>query len=136
MTRSHRATILAANRKLLVEGDLDSVEQFFDTAYVAHSTGKRFAGGHAWIRRFVRELKSAFPDVRVEVEILAKDRDRVAWQRTFSGRQRGAYKGFPPTDRRIVWRDMVVSRFRDGRIAEEHVITDLAEQLLRARPHR
>ncbi len=34
---------------------------------------------------------------------------------------------------RISWRDMVTSEFRDGRIAEEWVATDLAERLLLAR---
>jgi hypothetical protein len=37
--------------------------------------------------------------------------------------------------RRIVWRDMVTSRFRDGLIAEEWAISDLAERLLLARKH-
>jgi hypothetical protein len=59
--------------------------------------------------------------------------DRVAWQRTLRGIQQGDYKGFPATGRLIVWRDMVTSRFRDGLIAEDWVITDLAERLLRAR---
>jgi hypothetical protein len=41
--------------------------------------------------------------------------------------------GFPATGRPIVWRDMVTSRFQDGRIAEDWVLTDLAERLLLAR---
>ena len=47
--------------------------------------------------------------------------------------QQGAYAGFPASGRVIVWRDMVTSVFRDGRIAEEWVISDLAEQLLGSR---
>jgi predicted ester cyclase len=41
--------------------------------------------------------------------------------------------GFPATGRRVVWRDMIVSRFVDGVIAEDWVVTDLAERLLLAR---
>ncbi|HKB16995.1 MAG TPA: ester cyclase, partial [Planctomycetota bacterium] len=79
---------------------------------------------------FLGGLRRGFPDLQVEVEILVEGKDRVAWQRTVRGTQRGAYKGFPASGRRIVWRDMVTSRFRDGRIAEDWVITDLAERLL------
>jgi hypothetical protein len=43
------------------------------------------------------------------------------------------FQGFPATARKIVWRDMIVSRFADGRFLEEQVVTDLAERLLRAR---
>ncbi|MCL4865617.1 MAG: ester cyclase [Gemmatimonadales bacterium] len=41
--------------------------------------------------------------------------------------------GFPATGRPIVWRDMVTSRFVDGRIVEDWSISDLAERLLLAR---
>jgi predicted ester cyclase len=41
--------------------------------------------------------------------------------------------GFPATGHRILWRDMVTSRFEDGYIAEEWVVTDQVERLLLAR---
>ncbi len=66
-------------------------------------------------------------------KILVEGKDRVAWQRTLRGAQQGAFKGFPASGREIMWRDMVTSRFRDGLIAEEWVVTDLAERLLLAR---
>jgi hypothetical protein len=78
-------------------------------------------------------LQRAFPDLQIEVEILVEGKDRVAWQRTLRGTQQGDFMGFPPCGRQIVWRDMVTSRFRDGLIAEDWVITDLAERLLLAR---
>jgi predicted ester cyclase len=69
----------------------------------------------------------------VEDEILAQGKDRVAWQRTVRATHQGNFKGFAATGRRITWRDMVTSRFRDGLIAEDWVMTDLAERLLLAR---
>lgn len=133
MARSLAATVAAANSALMVNGNLDAVGEFFTPDYVAHATGEDLTGGHEAIRRFVGALRRAFPDLRLEVEILLESGDRVAWQRTFRGTQRGDYKGFPATGREVVWRDMVTSRFRDGRIAEDWVITDLAERLLLAR---
>ena len=56
-----------------------------------------------------------------------------SWQRTHRGTHKGDFRGFPATGRRIVWRDMIVTRFRGGLIAEEWAISDLAERLLRAR---
>ena len=78
-------------------------------------------------------LRRAFPDIGLEVVILVEGKDRVAWQRTLKGTHLGAYKGFPGSGRVIVWRDMVISQFRDGFIAEEWVVTDLAERLLLSR---
>lgn len=132
MSRSMASRIEAANAALLANGDVDAVDRFFAPDYVAHGTGRDMAG-HGAVRRLVGMYRRAFPDLRVEVEILVKARDRVAWQRTIRATHKGDFKGFPATGRRIVWRDMVTSRFRDGLIAEDWVISDLAERLLRAR---
>jgi predicted ester cyclase len=67
------------------------------------------------------------------VEILVEGVNRVAWQRTLQGTHQTAFKGFPGSERNIVWRDMVTSQFRDGLIVEEWVVTDLAERLLLSR---
>ena len=77
--------------------------------------------------------RRAFADLKVEVDILVESKDRIAWHRTLRATHKGNFKGFPATGRLIVWRDMVTSRFRDGLIAEEWLITDLAERLLLAR---
>jgi steroid delta-isomerase-like uncharacterized protein len=131
MGRSLASKIEAANSALLVDGNVDAVGEFFTPDYVAHGTDKGMAG-HGAIQRFVSTYRRAFPDLQVAVEVLARTKDRVAWQRTLRATHKGDYKGFPATGRRIVWRDMVTSRFRDGLIAEDWVITDLAERLLLA----
>ena len=125
--------ILAANTALLAKGKLDSVGEFFAKDYAAHLTDQDMTGGHDAIRKFVELYRQAFPDLEVDVKILVEGKDRVAWQRTLRGTHKGDFKGFPATGRAIVWRDMVTSRFRDGLIAEDWSISDLAERLLVAR---
>ena len=133
MPRSLATLIETANERLLVEGDLDTIPETFAKGYVAHSTRGDPIRGHKAIGRWVRAIRKAVPELRVEVEFLVQGRGRVAWQRTLTGKQDGPFKGFPATGRKLVWRDMVTSRFEDGLIAEEWVVSDLAEQLLRAR---
>jgi len=133
MSPSPASRIRTANAALLAEGEVDSIGEHFTPGYVAHLTGRDAIRGHGAIRRYVRALRRSFPDLRVEVEILVEGRDRVAWQRTLRGTHRAAYAGFPATGRRIVWRDLLASRFEKGRIAEEWAVSDLAERLLRAR---
>jgi len=133
MDPSLASRIQAANSALIAGGNLDAVAEFFTPDYVAHLTDQDLTGGHGAIRRFLGELQRAFPDLQAGVEILVEAQDRVAWQRTLRGTHQGDFKGFPASGRPIVWRDMAISRFRDGLIAEDWVITDLAERLLLAR---
>lgn len=127
------STIEAANATLIVEGHLDRIGEFFAVDYVAHLTDGDTAVGHDAIRTAIGLYRRAFPDLQVHVDILVEAGDRIAWQRTLRGTQQGAFKGFPATGRSVVWRDGVTSRLVDGLIAEEWVITDLAERLLLAR---
>jgi len=133
MDRSLASKIRAANVALIANGNPDAVGEFFTTDYVAHLTDRDMEGGHDGIRRFLGMLQHAFPDLQIEVEILVEGENRVAWQRRLRGTHQGDFMGFPASGARIVWRDMVASRFRDGLIAEDWAISDLAERLLLAR---
>ena len=133
MPQTPAAIIRSANADLLVEGDLDAAEKYFTTGYVAHVTDRDLEGGRDGVRRFVTQLRRAFSDIRVEVDVLAEAGDRVAWMRTFRAKHTGDFMGFPATGRPIVWRDMLASRFEGDQIAEEWAVSDLAERLLRAR---
>jgi predicted ester cyclase len=133
VARTNTATIEAANSVLIVKGNLNEVSEFFAPDYVAHVTGQNFTGGHDVVKKIVRTYRRAFSNIEVEIEFLVKAKNRIAWQRTLRAKQTGAFKGFPATDRIITWRDMITSEFRDGLIAEDWVVTDLAEKLLLAR---
>lgn len=127
------ARIRAANTALLADGDMDAIGSFFAPDYVAHLTDSDMDGGHEAVRSFLTKIRRAFPILEFEIAILVEGKDRIAWQRTLRGTQKGAFRGFPASGRKIVWRDMVTSRFRAGLIAEDWSITDLAERLLLAR---
>lgn len=133
MSRSYASRIEAANSALIVNGDFGAIGKFFRPDYVAHLTDQDMTGGHEVVRKIVIAYRRAFRDFQIEVKILVKAKDRVAWQRTLRATHKGNFKGFPATGRPIVWRDMVASRFQGGLIAEDWVITDLAERLLLGR---
>jgi predicted ester cyclase len=133
MARSKTATIRSANTSLIVNGGLEAVGDFFAPDYVVHVTGQDVTGGHGVVKKIVQAYRKAFSEIEVDVEILVEAKNRVAWQRTMKARHTRAFKGFPATGLPIVWRDMVTSEFRDGLIAEDWVVTDLAEKLLLGR---
>ena len=132
MRESLALRITEANAAILVHGNLDAIPEFFAPDYVAHVTEDDVTGGHSAIRGMVQRWRRAFPDLSAEIEILVEGPDRIAWQRTLRATHDGDYMGFPATGLKLAWRDMVTSRFQDGLIVEDWVITDLAEQLLRA----
>lgn len=126
------ARIRDANAAVLAQGRHDAIADFFAAGCVVHVGGQSMTG-HAAVAAAVDALRRAVSELHVAVEILVEGGDRVAWLRTCEGLQTGAFKGFPASGKPLRWRDMVVSRFEAGLIAEEWVVTDLAERLLLSR---
>lgn len=122
-----------ANQRLIAKGEHNAVQEYFSPDYVAHLTDQDVVGGHKVVRSLLELYQRAFPHPQIQVEILVEGTDRVSWQRTLRAKHQGAFKGFPASGREIVWRDVVTSRFENGLIAEEWVISDLAERLLLSR---
>ncbi len=117
--------IQAANEQLLNQGNLAKLEEFFSAEYVNHSFGR----GIEPIRGFLEGMRTAFPDLRVEVEILLEQDDMVAWRRTHRGTFKADLAGTKATGREVVWHAVVISRVKDGRIVEEWGLGDFADQV-------
>jgi predicted ester cyclase len=123
-----------ANEKLLGQGNIDVVDEIFAHNYIVHARGKEYKG-HEFIKRFARQLRSAIPDIRVlKVEFLNQAGQTIAWQRTLSGTHKANMMGISPTGLIVEWRDMVITRFEDEKIAEEWAVSELAGQLLLQHP--
>ena len=134
MAKSNEERIRFANDEILGKGNLDVVDEIFATDYVLHAGGKDHKGPQ-FVRRFAKLLRSAIPDLRVvELTILIKAGDTIAWQRTFSGTHETDMMGIPPTGQKVKWSDMVVTRFDGEKIAEDWTVSELAGELALKQP--
>lgn len=133
MLTSPSSLIKAATSAILVAGDVKAICTYFAQNYVAHVTEQDISGGHALIRTMINMYRKAFSDLSVEIDVFLESSDKVAWRRTLRANQTGAFKGFPGTGASIIWQEVVITRVADGLIAEEWIVTDLAERLLLGR---
>jgi predicted ester cyclase len=120
--------IQKANDELFNKGNLEMVHEVFAPNYVIHSTDGDVEGGPDIIKGFVTDLRAAFPDLRVEIEVLVEEGDRVAWQRTHRGTFKADFRGIAATGRAMVWRDIVVTYYKDDKIAEEWGVSQFVER--------
>src|SRR5215472_10215568 len=68
----------------------------------------------------VHAEKKAFPDLRMSVQQMVAEGDKVAVLWTFQGTHTGSeYEGLPPTGTRVEVRGITIWRIVDGRIVEE-----------------
>ena len=95
MRQSKEERIRFANEEILGKGNLNVVEEVFASDYAVHAEGKDYKGT-AFVKRFVAQLRSAIPDLRVvQVEFLMQAADTIAWRRTLKGTHEADLMGIP-----------------------------------------
>lgn len=109
----------------IVSGDLESFRDLVTEDCVDHDPAPGQAPGPQGYIDFFTDLRTAFPDLGLEVEHMTVTEDDVAFAYTISGTHRGPFLGFAPTGKRMSARGMQIGRFEDGRMAERWGATDL-----------
>jgi len=82
--------------------------------------------GRENVTGFLNLLRTALPDLHIEIEDAFGHEDRVAMHLTFSGTHEGELLGAAPTGKRIVFKGVNLYRLEDGKIAETWQMTDWA----------
>lgn len=122
--------IKQALNQLFEIGDMSLVNTFFDENYVAHAGEKTYTG-HKFILRFVKQVRTAIPDIKLQkCELLSENNDVLTVQKTFSGTHLSHLKGIPASGKKVKWYEISVIKFNNERIIEEWVVSDLAAQLM------
>lgn len=107
------------------------LDEFVHPACVYHAPGGDVEGLEA-LREMCRELRAAFPDLRMSIEALRVDGPEVEVHWTMRGTHRGEIGGFEPTGRTVEMSGRHVEVVRGGSIVERFGTSDhegLAEQL-------
>lgn len=88
--------------------------------------------GRDRLEAYVSDVRSAFPDFRVEIHDAVEDDGVVMLEWTMRGTHEGEYHGVPPTGREMEVRGMSTVRVADGEVTEDRLYFDrqaLHEQL-------
>ncbi len=96
----------------------DIVDELFTTGFVHHLKDPRLPPGREAMKLLGRSIAAGFPDVRATAEELLADGDKVIERTTAVATHTGEFNGIPPTGNQVVWTELHIYRFEDGKIAE------------------
>lgn len=98
--------------------ELPDLSKLMSADVIDHDPAPNQGPGPKGFIAFFKELISAFPDLKVDVEHMVADEDNVSIAYTVTGTHRGNFMGVPATGRRIRARGMQISRFEDEKLVE------------------
>ncbi len=70
------------------------------------------------VKQFYSGLWNAFPDLRMTIEDMVGEADRVAWRLTVNGTHESEFRGVPATGTEVTFAAQYIFRFRNGKIVE------------------
>jgi steroid delta-isomerase-like uncharacterized protein len=108
------------------EGRLDVLDEIMSDDFRAHDPQNQFGDlrGPAAARAVVELYRGAFPDVRMTIEDVIEQGDRVVTRWTATGTHDGELNGLAPTGKTVTVTGMSIDRITAGRIAESWVNWD------------
>ncbi|MCX2743165.1 ester cyclase [Mangrovivirga sp. M17] len=113
---------IKANNEILNDGNLDYADTIFAENYRNE--------GPAIIKKHVKEMRNAFPDLKVNVENKVIGDNSVAWVRHHTGTHSKPFKGFMPSGEKLEWESVIISKINEnGKISEEWGASNIYQKL-------
>ena len=105
------------------EGDLDAVDEYLATEVAEQRapTGRGYSPEA--IEEDVAAFRSAFPDIRVTIDDVIAEGDKVAYRATWRGTHQGEFRDISPTSESIVITGIGILPLADGKIVESWINT-------------
>lgn len=131
MSADGQVTIRKANeqvvRRFITEfindGNESVLEELLHDDYLYRSPNDEIHGRSNLCEMF-RGLRSAFPDMKVEIQDLICSPDSTTTTMAFHGTHAGEFMDIPATGKKVVIRGIIISKFHNAQIKEEFEILD------------
>src|ERR671917_1513061 len=93
------------------QGNLEVADEIFDR-YIAHQPdGSTLERGPEDVKRFQRQWRSAFPDIRISIDEQIAEGDKVVNRITIRGTHQREFRGMAPTGKEIELKGTSIFRF-------------------------
>ena len=110
--------------QLQEHGDLNTVDQVIAPNWVNHDGSVPPLQGPEGFKRLTMGFRSAFSDIRLEIEDMVAEGDKVAARWRFHGTNSGSFWGMPPTGKAVNVTATGIFRVVDGKVIDNWVNLD------------
>lgn len=117
-TEENKAMIRRVWEEVFNKGDLAVADEIMATNYVYHGSGGQEFKGPEGFKQLITMFRTAFPDLRITVEDMFAEGDKVAHRATIRGTHKGDFMGIAPTGKQVTIAAIVISRFVGGKEVE------------------
>jgi len=118
VSTQHNIAAQQAFGEAVNSGDLGALDDLVSPVCVDHDPAPSRGPGRPGYRRFFAQMRTAFPDLHIEVEHLTAAENDVAFAYTLTGTHQGPLQGHGATGKSVKIRGLQISRFSGGKMVE------------------
>lgn len=120
MSETNTELVRRIYEDIWVGGDVSLVDRLYNDAVELHLAGvAEDPFGPEPVKQLVKMVRTAFPSLRVTLEDLISQGDKVVANVTMHGDFQGAITGASPKVNVSTWRRIDIYRFFDGQVVEQ-----------------
>ena len=94
------------------------IDELYATDTIQHTSAGQEIRGIGNYKQHVSEFSSAFPDLQFTIDDMVAEGDKVALRVTATGTNKGAFKGIPPTNKKVTVSMIQIDRIAEGKFIE------------------
>ena len=126
MSEHNKAKMRKLYEEVVQNGNFAMLDELAAPDFVDHNPGPGQAPGSEGIKQFFTAMRAAVSDLRVSVEQLISEDDKVAAHVSMSGTHTGELMGIQPSGKQVVMRVSDLVRFENGKAAERWAVEDMS----------
>jgi predicted ester cyclase len=135
----NKALIRKLFEELINKKNLAVMDKLMSSGYVAHPEGNAPPSDVKETQKFLAEVFRSFPDLRVTIEDMVAEGDRVVVRNTWRGTFRNAWNGIAPTAEEVEWTANIIWRLSNGKITDRWGgrgnFPEVMQKIAAAQPH-
>jgi predicted ester cyclase len=124
MSEANKALMRRFVEEVQNQHKLEAFDTYFDPAFVNYDPWPGLPGTLEGAKQLHRLILAAFPDLRMTIQDMAADGDKVWTRKTATGTHQGELLGIPATGKRVAWKVIDVVTYKDGKVIEHWVVAD------------
>ena len=127
-TEDNKALARRVYEETINQRNLAVLDELYVPDCVYHAPSRTIQGVEA-LKQALWMYFTAFPDMRIAIEDMIAEGDRVVIRFTYRGTHKGDLMGIPPTGKQVTVTGIDIMRIANGKILEEWINNDLMQQL-------
>jgi steroid delta-isomerase-like uncharacterized protein len=126
MSEENKAKMRQFYEEVVQKGNLAVLDELVAPNFVDHNPAPGQAAGAAGVRQYFTAMRAAVTDIRVDIEQILAEGDKVVGHIAVRGTHTGDLMGMPASGREVVMRVSDIVRIENGKAVERWGVEDMS----------